>query len=421
MTSQALLVNPSKQKQDAATGLVKRSTQGSRLPFWIVTATIGLALAASGAPSPLYVDYQQRWHFSSTTLTTIYAMYAGGVIITLLLAGGLSDRIGRRRVLLGSVSALIGSLVIFLFANDTGWLFLARGVQGLATGVFTGAAAAALTELHPRRDARAAGLVNSASTSTGIALGAVGSGALAQWAPLPLRIPYVLLIVLALLLLAAIALKVPETVPNASTAGGLGRLLRPQRLGVAPGVRGAFVIGSLGVLASWSVGGLYLSLGGSLAKELLHVNNHLIAGLVILTVQGVGGVSQLAFTSRTNRANAVIGFLSLITGMGVVSLSLSLSSPVLFLCGDLITGVGFGLAFMSGTRRVTEAAPADKRGEVLAAYFVVAYLAISVPVIAVGMVSAHIGLAHTFYIFAAIMSMVAVVALIGTLLYRPKI
>jgi predicted MFS family arabinose efflux permease len=186
-------------------------------------------------------------------------------------------------------------------------------------------------------------------------------------------------------------------------------------------VRGAFVIGSLGVLASWSVGGLYLSLGGSLAKELLHVNNHLIAGLVILTVQGVGGVSQLAFTSRTNRANAVIGFLSLITGMGVVSLSLSLSSPVLFLCGDLITGVGFGLAFMSGTRRVTEAAPADKRGEVLAAYFVVAYLAISVPVIAVGMVSAHIGLAHTFYIFAAIMSMVAVVALIGTLLYRPKI
>jgi hypothetical protein len=75
---------------------------------------------------------------------------------------------------------------------------------------------------------------------------------------------------------------------------------------------------------------------------------------------------------------------------------------------------------MSGTRRVTEAAPDDKRGEVLAAYFVVAYLATSVPVIAVGMVLAHIALVHTFYLFAAIMTMVAVVAPIGTLLYRPK-
>lgn len=418
--SEALATRQSAQKQRPATGLLARSEQGSRVPFWIVTATIGLALAASGTPSPLYVEYQQRWHFSATTLTSIYAMYAGGVIITLLLAGGLSDRIGRRRVLLGSVTGLIVSLVIFLAASGTAWLFLARGIQGLATGVFTGAAAAALTELHPRRDARTAGLVNSASTSTGIALGAVVAGALAQWAPLPLRLPYLVLVVLAVVLLGAIAVKVPETVPHASTTGGLARLLRPQKLGVAPGVRGAFAIGSFGVLAAWSVGGLYLGLGGSLAKELLHVDNHLIAGLVILTVQGMGGVSQLAFRSMSNRTNAVIGCLSLIVGMSVVSLSLRLTNPAVFLGGDLITGVGFGLTFMSGTRRVTEAAPADKRGEVLAAYFVVAYLAISVPVIAVGEVSAHIGLVHTFYLFAAIMGLVAFTTLVCTLMYRPK-
>lgn len=405
--------------------LAEEATRGggrrSWLPFCIVTGAIALALAASGTPSPLYIDYQQRWHFSSTTLTGIYAMYAGGVIVTLLLMGGLSDRIGRRAVMLGSMSALIVSLVAFLVADSTAWLFVARGVQGLATGVLTGAASAALTELHPRRDARAAGLVNSTSTSTGIAVGAVVSGALAQWAPLPLRVPYLLLIVLAVLIVCAIAWKVPETVPRTSLDGGMRRLLRLQKLAVAPVVRGAFAIGGMSVLAAWSVGGLYLGLGGSLARELLHANNHLIAGLVIVSVQGVGGLSQLAFTAVSNRTSAVVGCVSLIAGMAVVALSLDLSNAAVFFVGNAITGVGFGLAFMSGTRRVSQAAPADKRGEVLAAYFVVAYLAISVPVIACGLTSAHIGLVHTFYLFAAIMALVAASTLVSTVFYRPDV
>ncbi|AHH95884.1 MFS transporter [Kutzneria viridogrisea] len=385
----------------------------SPFAFWVVTAATALALAASGTPSPLYVDYQARWHFSAAMLTVIYALYAGGVVITLLFAGGLSDRIGRRPVLLGSVLALLGSLVVFLFADSTAWLCVARLVQGLATGVFTGAAGAALTELHPRRDARIAALVNSTSTSMGIACGAVLAGALAQWAPFPLQTPYLVLMAIGLVLLAVIAAKVPETVPVRAPIR-VGTLLRPQRIHIPASMRGQFVLGCLGVLAAWSVGGLYLGLGGNLAKELLHINNHLVAGLVILTVQGVGGLSQLACTKLPARTASVLGCVALITGMALVACSVLFTSAVLFLLGDAVTGVGFGLAFMGGTRLVTQAAPADKRGQVLATYFVIAYLAISLPVIGAGVVSTQIGLSATFYLFAAVMAVIALITLVST-------
>ncbi|MGH3437075.1 MAG: MFS transporter [Sciscionella sp.] len=385
--------------------------------FGVVAAAITLALAASGTPSPLYVDYQARWHFSATTLTAVYAMYAGGVIITLLFAGGLSDRVGRRPVLLGSVLALIASLVMFLCATSIAWLYAARLLQGLATGVFTGAAGAALTELHPRRDGGIAAVVYSMSTSIGTAAGAVIAGALAQWVPWPLRTPFLLLMVVAIVVLAGIALWVPETVPRRRKVR-LRALIQSRRITVPPHMRKQFVIGCLGVVAAWSVGGLYLALGGSLAKELLHVDNHLVAGLVILTVQGVGGVIPLAFTRVSGRIASAMGCVALIVGMGVVVLAVLLPNAPLFLVGDVVTGVGFGLAFMGGTRIVTQASPEDKRGQVLAAFFVVAYLAISVPAIGAGMIATHIGLERTFYLFAGITSAFALVTTVRTMAWR---
>ncbi|MDT7789965.1 MAG: hypothetical protein QOF58_8384 [Pseudonocardiales bacterium] len=402
MTTQATL-------PDVAEKLPSRSP----FAFWTVTAAIALALAASGTPSPLYVDYQARWHFSAATLTVVYALYAGGVVIPLLFAGGLSDRIGRRPVLIGSVLGLLGSLIVFMAADSTFWLCVARLVQGLATGVFTGAASAALTDLHPRRDSRIAALVNSTSTSLGIAVGAVISGALAQWAPSPLVTPYLLLAVIGAVLLVVIVVKIPETVLEPAPIR-ISTVLRPQRIGVPAALRGTFLIGCLGVLAAWSVGGLYLALGGSLAKELLHIDNHLVAGIVILSVQGVGGLSQLAFTSLSGRSASTWGCVALIAGMAAVAGAVFLTSAGLFLVGAAVTGTGFGLAFMGGTRLVTQAAPDHQRGQVLASFFVVAYLAISVPVIGAGAVSTHIGLSATFYVFAAVMAVVALITLIST-------
>src|SRR5919109_5555072 len=130
----------------------ERQTLSPRLAYAHVAAVIGLALFASGTPSPLYGTYRELWGFSPVVLTLVYATYAFGVVTTLILAGRISDEIGRRPVLLVALTALMAASVVFMAAESVAWLFVARAVQGLATGLALGAASAALLDLHPRRD-----------------------------------------------------------------------------------------------------------------------------------------------------------------------------------------------------------------------------------------------------------------------------
>ena len=219
-------------------------------------AIIGLALFASATPSPLYADYAASWHFSTPVLTAVYAVYALGVLTTLLLIGRLSDEIGRRPVLLGALSRCWSRRCCSCSPHSVVWLFAARGLQGLATGAALGAAGAAMLDLHPRGDAVQAGLVNGVGSALGIGLGAGVSSVLVQEAPDPRVTPFVLLFVLfAIALAGTLALREPVDARRAPAAAR--RSARRCRASVRP----AFLLASLGVIASWSIGGLYLSLG----------------------------------------------------------------------------------------------------------------------------------------------------------------
>src|SRR3954471_4130706 len=167
-----------------------------RLAYALVAAVIGLALFASGTPSPLYSTYRELWGFSSVVLTLIYATYAFGVLTSLVLAGRVSDQWGRRPVLLVSLGTLLVTSVVFMLADSVAWLFVARGLQGLATGLALAAAAAALLDLTPRRDPAGCGLTNGVASSAGIGLGALVASALVQLAPAPRVLPYAVLLVL---------------------------------------------------------------------------------------------------------------------------------------------------------------------------------------------------------------------------------
>jgi MFS family permease len=68
---------------------------------------------------------------------------------TLLVAGSLSDHIGRRPVLLLALAIEIVAMVAFAEARGVGWLFAARVLQGIATGIAMGAISAALLDLQP--------------------------------------------------------------------------------------------------------------------------------------------------------------------------------------------------------------------------------------------------------------------------------
>src|ERR1700712_2145781 len=138
----------------------ERRTLTPTAAYALVAYVIGLALFASGTPSPLYATYRELWGFSPVVLTLVYAVYAFGVLASLLLAGRVSDEVGRRPVLVVSLSVLLATTIVFMFADSVAWLFAARGIQGLATGLALGAASAALLDLHPTRDTHSVGLAN---------------------------------------------------------------------------------------------------------------------------------------------------------------------------------------------------------------------------------------------------------------------
>src|SRR4051794_23872466 len=233
----------------------RRTTLSPRLAFALVAAIIGLALFASGTPSPLYGTYRELWGFSSLVLTLVYATYAFGVLGALILAGRVSHQVGRRPVLLVALTALMGATVVFMLADSVVWLFVARGVQGLATGLALGAASAALLDLHPRRDPSGVGLTNGVVSAGGMGLGVLVSAMFVELLPAPRVLPYAALFLLFAIALAGVV-RMPEPV-----AGRAARpRLTPQRPRVPAAVRRPFLLAALAVFSSWSVGGLFLSL-----------------------------------------------------------------------------------------------------------------------------------------------------------------
>ena len=190
-------------------------TLSPRLAYALAGAIIGLALFASGTPSPLYGIYRELWGFSPLVLTLVYATYAFGVLAALLLAGRVSDDVGRRPVLLAALATLMGATVLFMLADSVVWLFVARGVQGLATGAALGAASAALLDLHPRRDPAGVGLTNGVVSAGGIGLGVLVSAAFVEFLPAPRVLPYVALFVLFAIALEGVW-RMPEPVAERS-------------------------------------------------------------------------------------------------------------------------------------------------------------------------------------------------------------
>jgi MFS family permease len=368
----------------------------SPLDFVLVAGVVALALFASATPTPLYADYAADWGFSTPVLTAVYAVYAIGVLTALLLIGRLSDQVGRRPVLIWALAALLVAIVLFMVAQSVVWLFAARALQGLATGAALGAAGAAMLDLHPRGDATQTGLVNGVGSALGLGAGAAISSLLVQEAPDPRVTPFLLVFVLLAVVLAG-TLALRDPVERIAAVR-----LRPQWPAVPQSIRPEFVLASLGVISSWSIGGLYLALSPSVAANLFDTHSHLAGGAAVLAMAGSGGLAQLVFRRLPPRTSMWRGSLVLATGMAVTVAALSADSSALFLLGSTLTGIGFGVAFMGAVRLISTAAPLEQRAAVMSAFYVVAYLSLSVPTLIAGLAVPELGLETTFRIFGAI-------------------
>jgi MFS family permease len=303
-----------------------------------------------------------------------------------------------------ALSAL--SAVAFLVADGLAPLIVGRVLSGLSAGIFTGTATATLMDLAaPERRARAT-LVATIANMGGLGCGPLLAGLLSQWAGSPLRL--VFWVDLALLVPASIAIwAMPEPVVTTSRAR-----LRPQRLSIPTEMRGTFVQAALAGFAGFAVLGLFTAVAPAFLTQELGVTSRAVVGLVVFAVFAASMVGQVMLERVPHGAAMPAGCLGLIAGMGSLALGLALRSLTLLVLGGVIAGFGQGLAFRAGLTAVNAKAPADRRGDVASSFFVVAYVAISLPVIGAGILAEVTGLRAAGLIFAAAVAAVAIVVLV---------
>jgi len=382
-------------------------TLGRTPAFWIAAVTLSALLFASSAPSPLYVVYQDRFDFSSMTLTAVFAVYALALLAALLTLGSISDHLGRRPVLLGALLVEIVAMVAFAQASGVAWLIAARVLQGVATGVAMGSLSAALLDLEPESRPDLGSLMGVVAPLSGLALGALVTGVLVEYGPAPQELVFWLLLAVFVAAWVA-ALVMPETVrPD----GRWRSSLRP-RLGVPPAMRAAFASALPCLAATWALGGLILSLGPSLVTTVFGDDSHLAGGLPIFLMAGVSAAMTAVLRNASARATAQGGLSALIAGIALALVALIVGSGALFLAAAAICGLGFGPAFGGIFRVLATLAPEDRKAEIVSTVLAVAYLAFSVPAVVAGVGVDAIGLRATAEIYGATLIAIAGVALV---------
>lgn len=362
--------------------------------FAAIASILVLFAAASSAPSPLYVVYQQEWSFSPTTLTVVFAVYVVGLLGSLLVLGALSDHIGRRPVLLAAIGLEAIALVIFIVAGDVTVLAIARVAQGIATGAAFTTLGAALVDLNPPHAPTRAGLINGVAPLAGLAFGALGCGALVQLAPAPTRLVYAILLA-GMIVAGAVVSRVPET---STRRAGARASLRP-RVGVPARLRTDFLAIVPILVASWALGGLYLSLGPSVAASIFGLDSHLVGGLVVTLLCATGAAT--AFFLKTWPIERVITTAAglLAAGMVVTLVAVEAGSAALAAAGTVVAGVGFGASALGCFATLARLAAPDERGELFAVALVIAYVAFSVPAVLAGFASTSAGLRPTTIVY----------------------
>ncbi|MGI8429131.1 MAG: MFS transporter [Solirubrobacteraceae bacterium] len=384
---------------------VTRSRLGRGAGFVVTAYAFAATMIGTTLPTPLYGLYRQRFGFSELTITVIFATYALGVIAALLLLGRLSDEIGRRRALLPGLVLSALSAVAFLLAHGLGLLLVGRALSGVSAGIFAGTATATLLDLAVSDQRGRATLVATMANMGGLGCGPLLAGVLSQWASSPLRL--VFWVDLVLLIPAVIGVWVmPETVAVKDRPR-----LRPQAPRVPVEVRSAFVPAAIAGFAGFAVLGLFTAVAPAFLGQVLGVQSHAVVGLVVFAVFAASAGGQLALEWVPESAAMTTGCVALIGGMGVLALSLTVSSVGLLVAGGALAGFGQGLSFRAGLAALNAQSPPKRRAEVASSFFVVAYVAISIPVVGEGTLAQAVGLRAAGLAFAAAVATLSAIGL----------
>ncbi|WFU11262.1 MFS transporter (plasmid) [Rhizobium sp. CB3090] len=380
------------------------------IAVWAVAAELAIIFVGATLPTPLYPFYRTAFAFSGLVLTLIYSVYVLGNLVALLILGRLSDQIGRKKITLPAIAFGIASTILFAFASSVKWLFAARILSGIATGLAAGAATAWIAELSAGKNKLPTAKIASAANFAGLAIGPLASGLLAEFAPWPLRLSYVLYLIL-LLGIAGVIIFVPETVANPKRR--LREISLKPRLGLPREIRQKFISPAVTGFVIFALIGFYAALIPSLLSESLHQTSPAVSGAVVFQLFTVAVIS-VGLTGGLASRTAMLTALALLP-VGtwlLVMAQLMKSLPILFLATTL-GGIAGALGYRGSLDLINTIAPQNQRSEVVSSYLIAVYTGNALPVIGIGLLSTLTSSIVAHISFAALISVLAVIALVA--------
>ena len=376
--------------------------------FWVVAIAFAIVMAYSTVPTPLYALYQQRDGFPTVVVTVVFAAYAVGVAVSLYLAGHVSDWLGRRRIILIAILVEIVSALLFLGFESVPVLIVARFICGVGIGMLTATATAHLGELRgvARPSSGIAGVIASVANLGGLALGPLVGGILASVVREPLVTPYAVFLVLLVLAALAVAL-VPETVERREER----RPYRPQRVAIPADARGEFVASAAGAFVAFAMLGLFSALAPTILGGIMHETSRVVVGAVAFAPFAAAALGQAVTTRLRPRSQLVLATGLMVAGVVLLAVAVLSASLPLLVASAAIGGGGVGIMFRSALGVAGSLAPAGRRGEVIAAVFLVAYLGLALPALAIGIALIALPLVPVLLVFGgAVLVLVALSA-----------
>ena len=374
---------------------------------------VALLFMGSSLLTPLYELYSSIYRLDALGLTLIYAVYVIGNLTALLFFGRLSDQLGRRPIILIGLALAALSNVLFLVAGTSGWLFAGRIVSGCAVGIGSGAATAWIAESTPKERGPLAASTMTAFNFAGLTLGPIVAGTLVQYAPWPLRLPFLaylgLIAIVALLVFAA-----RETLDRAST----DRLSLRPRLGVPAGARLGFAAPAAAGFVAMATVGYYAALGPTMIHQTINVTNRALSGAIVAELFAIAAIVILLTRRLEPRRALLAGLIVAPFGLATLAAVQAWPSLPLMLVGTMLSGIAAALSYRGGLGVVNALAPPDRRAELASAYFICCFLGNALPIVGVGALSERLGPAAADRILAIGLSILATGALGAALLFK---
>ncbi|QOK29691.1 MFS transporter [Cytobacillus oceanisediminis] len=360
--------------------------------------------------TPLFPLYSEAYRLNSLQITILFAIYAAFLLPALFITGEKGSTWGLKRVVRISIWISIASTLFFLAGNHSWMLYLARSLEGIAYGAFTGTAAAFLMKQTSPSQMSAALKLSGVTILIGFGLGPAIAGLILQYIHyLPLHLPFWILLVLLI-----ISLCVLETIPKDSVS-----VKRKISLGVPNNIRSPFFsMAGLPIFTVFTIQGIAFALIPNFVKNVIHTSNLAVSGLIIFVLLSGAALAQFIPWPSHPITRMRFGILLLAVGSWIiVSSGLTSSLPLLW-AGIFIQSIGGGWTFQIALRLAGQLPEPKERPRVISVFYLCAYSGFIVPVIGVGALTQFFSLNHSLIVLNLFAAFIVIYVLLYSVRYN---